>query len=53
VRVIRDPPSMFMYLAAFFLLVLPPVYVSLMSASFEHQRWLESDYPPTTGDDDE
>ena len=53
VRVIRDPPSLFMYLAAFFLLVLPPVYVSLMSASFEHQRWMESDYPPATGDDDE
>jgi hypothetical protein len=53
VRVIRDPPSLFMYLAALFLLVLPPVYVSLMSASFEHQRWMESDYPPATGDDDE
>jgi hypothetical protein len=53
VRVIRDPPGGFMFLAALFLLVLPPLYVSLMSASFEHQRWLESDYPPETGDDDE
>jgi hypothetical protein len=52
VRVIRDPPSLFMYLLALFLLVLPPLYVSLMSASFEHQRWMESDYPPATGDDE-
>jgi hypothetical protein len=53
VKVTRDPPSGFLFVAAFFLLVLPPVYVSVMSASFEHQRWLESDYPPETGDDDE
>lgn len=53
VKVTRDPPSGFLFLAALFLLVLPPLYVSLMSASFEHQRWMESDYPPATGDDDE
>ncbi|HEY0035468.1 MAG TPA: DUF4178 domain-containing protein [Longimicrobium sp.] len=53
VKVTRDPPSGFLFLAALFLLVLPPLYVSMMSAGFEHQRWMESDYPPTSGDDDE
>jgi hypothetical protein len=51
-KVTRDPPSGSLFLAALLLLLIPPAWAGIMAASFEHQRWMESDYPPETGDDD-
>lgn len=33
------------------LLLIPPIYITARSASFEFQRWQESDYAKSTGDD--
>lgn len=52
VKVTRDPPSGLMFLLALILLAAPPLWASARSAAFEHQRWMESDYPPESGDDD-
>jgi hypothetical protein len=55
VTVRRDVPSLGLYLIALVALVVPPVFTALRAASFESQRWAESDYAPTatTSDDDE
>jgi hypothetical protein len=37
------PSNLFLWIAAL-LLVVPPVFVSLRSASFEGSRWSESDH---------
>jgi len=53
VRVTRDTPSVLMYLLALLALLIPPAVRGLQHVSFEHARWMESDYPPVTMDDDE
>jgi hypothetical protein len=42
-RVIRDVPSGGYYLAAFVLLLIPPIVGTYRAAKFETQRWAESD----------
>jgi hypothetical protein len=48
----RDVPTSFWLWVALPLLLIPPITISLRSASFEGQRWAESDYAPQGGDDD-
>jgi predicted RNA-binding Zn-ribbon protein involved in translation (DUF1610 family) len=49
--VLRDVPSPLYYLIALGLLIVPPVLVTIRSASFEARRWQESDYPNDDDDD--
>jgi hypothetical protein len=44
VRVIRDVPQTFLIWLALPLLIIPPVWTWIKSASFEGRRWAESDY---------
>ncbi len=54
VRVIRDVPQSFWLWLGFPLLLIPPVWTSIRAASFESQRWAESDYAPAaSGSDDD
>ena len=57
IAVRRDVPAApWLYLLALIALAIPPVFATVRAASFEHQRWQESDYATTTstdGDDDE
>ena len=43
-RIRRDVPSPWTYLAALGVLLIPPVFVSIRAAAFEGRRWQESDY---------
>lgn len=52
VTVRRDVPTSFWLWLALPLLLIPPVLLSIRTASFEGQRWMESDYAPTGGDGD-
>lgn len=51
-RAVHGGPVLSLYLLGLLALLVPPVVRMLMGASFEHSRWMESDYPPTSGDDD-
>lgn len=53
VRVTRDAPLVWLYVLALLALLIPPAVRGMQHMSFEHQRWMESDYPPATSDDDE
>jgi hypothetical protein len=53
VRVTRDAPSVWLYLLALLALLVPPAVRGIQHLSFEHQRWMESDYPPVTSSDDD
>jgi hypothetical protein len=53
VRVTRDAPSVWLYVLALLALLLPPAVRGLRHVTFEHQRWMESDYPPVTSSDDD
>ncbi|MCU0649048.1 MAG: DUF4178 domain-containing protein [Gemmatimonadaceae bacterium] len=48
----RDVPNMGFYAIAFLVLLLPPVFGGIASASFEGRRWAESDYASSSGSDD-
>ena len=57
IKVKRDPPSQVFFLIVFFLLFIPPIYVTIKTYKFEGQRWAESDFAPvssssSSGDDD-
>jgi hypothetical protein len=52
VRVIRDAPTSIWFLAALVLIVIPPVASTWRSATFERQRWAESDHAPAGSSDD-
>jgi hypothetical protein len=52
VKVTRDPATLWAYLLALLALLVPPAVRGLQHTTFEHQRWMESDYPPTSSDDD-
>jgi hypothetical protein len=43
IRVIRDVPTLWPYVVALLLLVIPPIWVTLRSMGFEGKRWSESD----------
>ena len=53
VSVTRDRPSGWLYLLALVALLIPPAVRGLQHTTFEHNRWMESDYPPVSSDDDE
>jgi hypothetical protein len=53
ITVRRDVPTLVFYFIGLLLLVTPPVFGALRAASFEGQRWSESDYSSSGGDDDE
>lgn len=53
IRVQRDVPSVLLPALALLLLLVPPAVTTVRHLSFEHHRWMESDYPPTSGSDDE
>lgn len=53
IRVTRDTPAFWLYLVAFLALLVPPFVRAAQHHTFEHGRWMESDYPPVSGDDDE
>ncbi|HEX8394529.1 MAG TPA: DUF4178 domain-containing protein [Longimicrobium sp.] len=50
VEVRRDVPAGSLYLVAMLLLLIPPIFPALRRASFEGQRWAESDYAPASED---
>lgn len=52
VQVTRDSPAVWLYVLAILALLVPPAVRGMLHVSFEHQRWMESDYPPSSGDDD-
>jgi hypothetical protein len=49
-RVTRDAPSVWLYLFALLALLVPPAVRAGQHLAFEHQRWMESDYPPAFGE---
>ncbi|MBI4425283.1 MAG: DUF4178 domain-containing protein [Elusimicrobia bacterium] len=53
VRVTRDVPRPLLPALALLLLALPLGWVWLRGRALEHKRWLESDHPWTTDDDDD
>ncbi|WP_420126627.1 DUF4178 domain-containing protein [Longimicrobium sp.] len=52
IRAVHGGPAVSLYLLALLALLVPPLARLLMGATFEHGRWMESDYPPTSGNDD-
>jgi hypothetical protein len=53
IQVRRDRPVWALYGIALVLLFIPPLAVTLRHASFEHQRWSQSDYGGDEEEDDE
>jgi hypothetical protein len=53
VRVRHGVPAGGFYVIAFLTLLVPPIIGGIRSASFEGQRWNESDYAPVTSSDDD
>lgn len=50
-RIQRDVPSFLPFFLGMLALLVPPVIVALRAASFESQRWAESDHAPASGGD--
>ena len=48
----RDVPSVRFFAIVFALLAIPPVFAAFRHHAFEQMRWRESDYAPTTSDDE-
>lgn len=53
VQVTRGGPAVSLYVLALVALLIPPAIRGMQHMSFEHNRWMESDYPPVTSDDDD
>jgi hypothetical protein len=57
VRIIRDAATSIWFVAALVLIVIPPIAATWRSATFERQRWAESDHAPVAdssdGDDED
>jgi hypothetical protein len=49
----RDVPTLSPYLICLALLALPPILVALRAWGMESARWKESDYAPSSDDDDD
>lgn len=52
IRAVHGVPATSLYLLGLLALLAPPVWALVTRASFERSRWMESDYPPASGDDD-
>jgi hypothetical protein len=48
----RDVPSVTFFFIVFGLLAIPPIFAAFRHHAFEQMRWRESDYAPTTSDDE-
>ena len=53
IRAVHGGPAVSLYLLGLLALLVPPLVRLLMGATFEHNRWMESDYAPVADDDDE
>jgi len=53
IRAVHGAPALSLYLLALLALLVPPVWRLVMGMAFERSRWMESDYPPSSGDDDD
>ena len=53
ITVRRDVARVFPFIAAFLLLIVPPVIVWIMHHSFESKRWAESDHAPVEEEEEE
>jgi hypothetical protein len=53
VRVFRDVPQWSYFFIALFVLCIPVVVHGIRRSMFEHKRWMESDHPPISSDDDD
>lgn len=53
IRVRRDVVSLLPYAIVFVLILVPPLWVTVRSASFEGRRWQESDHGSSGGSDDD
>jgi hypothetical protein len=53
VAVTRGGPALSLYLLALLALLIPPAVRGMQHLTFEHSRWMESDYPPVTSDEDD
>lgn len=51
VEVRRDVPRTFLFWFVLPLLLIPPIWTSIASISFESKRWAESDYAPVASED--
>jgi hypothetical protein len=51
-RLTRDVPAASYYFIAFVLFLIPPIWSWIKAASFETSRWSESDYAPSSDDDE-
>jgi hypothetical protein len=47
----RDVPALSFFWIAALLLLLPAIFTTVRSVKFESQRWQESDYASSGGDD--
>jgi hypothetical protein len=45
----HDVPGYGWFWLAALLLLIPPIWATIRSVSFETRRWSTSDYPPTSG----
>ncbi|HEX6369374.1 MAG TPA: DUF4178 domain-containing protein [Longimicrobium sp.] len=52
IRAVHGAPALSLYLLGLLALLAPPLVKLMMGAGFERSRWMESDYPPTSGDDE-
>lgn len=53
VEVRRDVPHTFLFWLVLPLLIIPPIWNSIGAAAFEGKRWAESDYAPSSSEDDD
>lgn len=53
VQVRRDVPAASLFIITLILLLIPPIFPTLARASFEGQRWAESDYAADSADEEE
>lgn len=51
VEVRRDVPRSLLFWLVLPLLIIPPIWTSIVAAAFEGKRWAESDYAPTASED--
>jgi hypothetical protein len=53
IQATHGSPALSLYLIALLVLLVPPAWRTIAGAVFEHNRWMESDYPPAESEEDE